>query len=50
TGRRCIFQILYAGIPYPDRVRRWEEASLTELPPDCATTPLARHAVRYVTS
>ncbi len=50
TGRRCIFQVLYAGIPYPERLTRWEEAGLTELPPDCATTPLARHAVRFVTS
>lgn len=50
TGRRCIFQILYAGIPYPDRLQRWEEASLTELPRDCATTPLARHAVRFATA
>ncbi|MCA0199437.1 MAG: hypothetical protein LCH56_01200 [Proteobacteria bacterium] len=50
TGRRCIFQVLYAGIPYPARLERWMEAGLATLPPDCATTPLARHAVRFATS
>ncbi|MGE3335075.1 MAG: phytanoyl-CoA dioxygenase family protein [Rhodospirillaceae bacterium] len=49
-GRRCIFQILYAGIPYPERIQRWSEANLTELPPGCADTPLARHAVRFAIS
>lgn len=50
TGRRCIFQVLYAGIPYPERLDRWTEANLAALPSDCATTPLARHAVRFTTS
>jgi hypothetical protein len=50
TGRRCIFQVLYAGIPYPERLERWAEASPPPPPPDCATTPLARYAVRFATA
>jgi len=46
TGRRCIFQALYAAVPYADRLQRWAEAQLDAVPLDSAHTPLARHAAR----
>lgn len=46
TGRRCVFQILYAAIPYIERLDRWAEAQLSALPPDSADAPLARYATR----
>ncbi len=50
TGRRCLFQVLYAVIPYPDRLERWAAAELNALPADCAGDARARHAARFAVS
>jgi hypothetical protein len=47
TGRRCVFQVLYAAVPYPHRLNLWRAADLTAPPVDCAATPLARSALRF---
>lgn len=48
SGRRCVFQVLYAAVPYPDRLAAWKKAGLNALPHDCSDTPLARAATRFI--
>lgn len=50
TGRRCVYQVLYGSVPFPDRVERWKRAKLTALPKECSLSALALHATRLALS
>jgi hypothetical protein len=48
SGSRCIFQVLYAAIPYPQRLKRLASAAAVALPPEATSNPIAQYAARYV--
>lgn len=47
-GRRGMYAVTYARAPFPDRIKRFADVRLQALPPDCADTPLTRHATRLL--
>lgn len=48
SGKRCLFQVLYTLVPYPERLKHWEDSEIRELPAECSRSALARHATRFM--
>ena len=47
AGMRQIVQVLYATVPYPNRIARLAKVGLERIPDGCDDTPLVKHALRY---